>query len=101
MKNIIVALISNFYFITGIPWHTLRYIFHTSTIGKLNNRYTVESRPAAPPIIAIIITPRLIFGYQPFLMLCIFSHETILKVFAEAENRFEPALTRFYHELNV
>jgi len=48
---------TSYYFVRGIPRNTLRPIFHRITAGKLIVRYRVESSPAAPPTIAIIIIP--------------------------------------------
>lgn len=47
------------YFISGIPFVILRYIFHTITAGRENVKYKVEKSPARPPM--IIISNRPIF----------------------------------------
>ena len=86
-----------YYFVMGIPWQILRYNFQTRTTGKLNKRYTVESRPAAPPIIAIIITPRLILiPTFPNIFTCNIhacTTDSILKPFRKGRNRFTEPLT--------
>lgn len=101
--NIIIdaPAVFTFYFIIGIPWQILRYAFQTRTAGRLNSRYNVESRPAAPPIIAIIITPRLILiPTFPFVYIYISSHQYILMFLKKTGNDFAEPLTRFCHEIN-